>query len=873
MIKSIRTKIILSNLALLCLSALFIGYATYGFMTKSLRSVEDWNVKYIARIHAKELARLIQGKMDVFSEMAMGNTISQYHQTHKNALIMEYFNKYMPEFNELTYINPDGRETLKMVNGKVSDNLGDISNTPLYNELKSHPNKILLSTVILDGNSDESLVKFKYYRENFFDECEGILRGYVTFRHLFKDAKDFAFLGGGHLVVLNQDAQVLMHPEDVAFGQKLSPNKEIEKFLHDLRLEQAGSCDGRLVCKDGVFGYYPLGILGLTVVAILPDKVFVAKLNSLKYFVVSGVLVIALIGILLSFGMASKISHPITNLVEATELMAKGNLSTHVNVKTSDEIGILAGSFNRMTQKIAEAIDAMDKEIIERKLYAEEIRKFKSIADNANYGVAITDLHLNILYINNYFAQLHEYTVDELMGKKITSLFASKKHTKIRFKKGKNQNTDISMLERHHRSKLGRIFPMLTNQITINNDDDQPQYFAITALDLTDRKKLEEEVMKARKIESVGVLAGGIAHDFNNLLTSILGNISLATIEVDGQSQELVSILKNAEMASLRARDLTTQLLAFARGGAPVKKVTSLIPIIRESAEFALKGSNAKLCFDADEAEIWQAEVDNGQFSQVITNLLINAKQAMPKGGTITIRCKNYRITPESHFPVSSGNYIKVSVQDTGIGIPKQSLDKIFDPYFTTKEKMSDRGTGLGLATVYSIVKKHDGHICVQSELGKGTIFEIYIPATSKKQEDAVVNVTSLEQGSGRILIMDDDELICDVMSHMLTKLGYTVDFATDGQEAIQKYMKSMEENRTYAVVIMDLTIPGGMGAKEAVEELIKIDPSVKAVVTSGYANDSIMSDYKEFGFCAVLEKPTPVDVISSTLRNIIGEY
>ena len=840
-------------------------------MSKSFRSIEHWNVKYIAQVQGRELTRLIQNKMDLFQELSTGHTIGQYHQTHKNALIMEHFNQYIHEFNELSYISPDGREMVKMVDGKLSDDVGFINNTPLYNELKANPDKILLSTVILDKNPDESFIQFKYYRRNFFDECDGILIGSVTFSHLFKDVKQFVFLGEGHLVVVNQNAQILVHPGNICFGQKISTDEKTAKFMQDLLIEQPGSCDAPLLCKEGVFGYYPLGILGLTVVAVLPDNVFVAKLNNLKYFVASGVGIIALIGIILSFWMASKISRPIIDLVEATELMAQGNMTTQVKVKSVDEIGTLAGSFNRMIHKIAEVIKARDKEIVERKLYAEEIKKFKAIADNANYGVALTDLRMTILYINNYFAQIHEYTVDELLGKKITSLYASKKYKKIHYQKGMKNNIAISMLERQHRTKIGRAFPMLNNQIIILNDDGQPQYLAVTALDLTDRKKLEEELIKSRKIESVGVLAGGIAHDFNNLLTSILGNISLATMEVSGQSQELMSMLKNAEMASLRARDLTTQLLAFARGGAPVKKVTSLVPIIRESAAFAIKGSNVKLNFEADENTVCSAEVDSGQISQVITNLLINAKQAMPKGGSIIIRCANYKVSSDSHLPVAPGNYVKVSVEDTGIGIPKDNLEKIFDPYFTTKEKMSDRGTGLGLATVYSIIKKHDGHICVQSIIGKGTIFEIYIPATNVKQEDTVVNITNLEQGSGRILIMDDDDLICDVMGHMISKLGYTVEFACDGQEAIDKYMNSMNEGNPYDAVIMDLTIPGGMGAKEAIEELVKIDPSVKAVVTSGYANDSIMSEYQEFGFCAVLEKPTTVDVISETLRKITG--
>jgi PAS domain S-box-containing protein len=379
-----------------------------------------------------------------------------------------------------------------------------------------------------------------------------------------------------------------------------------------------------------------------------------------------------------------------------------------------------------------------------------------------------------------------------------------------------------------------------------------------------ERKTMEEELLKVRKLESLGVLAGGIAHDFNNLLTGILGNISHARI-LSKSGDKTHKMLGEAEKASVRARDLTQQLLAFSRGGEPIKRTASVVELIRDSAEFALRGSNVNYEYSIPD-DLWAVGIDEGQISQVINNLVINANQAMPEGGAIDIRCENVRIGIGNNLALKAGEYVLVAIEDHGCGISKENIQKIFDPYFTTKQK----GSGLGLATSYAIIKNHDGLITVESELGRGTTFSIYLPATHEEiQEDEHMEAKGI-RGEGRVLVMDDEEIIRDLVSEILTANGYEVDLTVDGAEAIERYKESVESGNRYCVVIMDLTIPGGMGGDEAIKALLEIDPDCKAIVSSGYSNDPIMADYRRHGFSGVISKPYRAVELSVLVHSVI---
>ena len=375
---------------------------------------------------------------------------------------------------------------------------------------------------------------------------------------------------------------------------------------------------------------------------------------------------------------------------------------------------------------------------------------------------------------------------------------------------------------------------------------------------------MEEELLKIQKLESVGILAGGIAHDFNNILTSILGNISVAIMHTTPKS-EISQILTNAEGAALHAKDLTMQLLTFSKGGAPIKTSASIADLIKDSTNFMLRGSNVKCEFSLPD-ELWPVEIDEGQMSQVINNLIINADQAMPGGGNIEISSINVIIRPGDIIPLKKGKYVKVSIKDHGKGITKRNLTKIFYPYFTTKRS----GSGLGLSVAYSIVKNHEGYITVMSKPGKGTTFYIYIPASQKKIPEKRTWKKSLYMGKRNILVMDDEKMVRDILSRMLKKLGCEVVCVKDGAEAIIKYKQSKETGKPFDVVIMDLTIPGGMGGQETIKKLLEIDPEVKAIVSSGYSNDPIMSHYQAYGFSSVIAKPYRITELSKILRDVM---
>jgi PAS domain S-box-containing protein len=385
--------------------------------------------------------------------------------------------------------------------------------------------------------------------------------------------------------------------------------------------------------------------------------------------------------------------------------------------------------------------------------------------------------------------------------------------------------------------------------------------------DVTAKQKTEAELLKESKLESVGLLAGGIAHDFNNILQGIIGNLSLA--RMSSQSPEkILDRLAAMEKSALRAKDLTQQLVMFARGGAPIRKRAQLNDSIKDATLLALNGTNVNCEFALD-AGLWPAEVDEGQFRQVINNIVLNAMLAMPEGGKVEVRSENIEFAAGSLPPLGAGRYIKISIKDRGTGIRPEHLPRIFDPYFTTRK----HARGLGLASAYSVVRKHDGQINVETQVGQGSTFQIYLPATVKPVD---VPVPEGDQkrffGRGRILVMDDEADILMLLREMLELTGYEVEAALDGAEALKRYMAAKNANNPFSLVIMDLTVPQGMGGKEAIRRLKELDPDAKAIVSSGYSYDPVMASYREFGFSGVIPKPYVMDDLSRIIEEVIAQ-
>lgn len=384
--------------------------------------------------------------------------------------------------------------------------------------------------------------------------------------------------------------------------------------------------------------------------------------------------------------------------------------------------------------------------------------------------------------------------------------------------------------------------------------------------DVTERRKLIEEQIKRSKLESIGLLAGGIAHDFNNLLTTINGNISMAAME-PGVPSSVREFLRDAESAGGRARDLTQQLLTFAKGGAPVRKTTLLNRIIRDSARFGTHGSKVA-CNCILPGDLWPVDADAVQMGQVIHNMVINAAQAMPEGGTVTIRGENVTLDSRDSNELAPGRYVKISIEDCGTGIAPAHLPKIFDPYFSTKQ----RGSGLGLATAYSIIKRHEGVITVQSEPGRGTRFEIFLPASTQPVEEGMAcQQVPVASGHGSILIMDDEPGVRTMLARMLERLGYQVTATAEGAEAVQSYSEAQQQGRPIDLVILDLTVPGGMGGEQAFRQILALDPGARGVVSSGYSDNPVMANFKSHGFVAALPKPFGIDQLGETLAQVLS--
>ncbi|NOY12389.1 MAG: PAS domain S-box protein [Deltaproteobacteria bacterium] len=427
----------------------------------------------------------------------------------------------------------------------------------------------------------------------------------------------------------------------------------------------------------------------------------------------------------------------------------------------------------------------------------------------------------------------------------------------------------IVMLENVCLHKDGRLILLETSGVPVFDAAGEVSGYSGIDRDITERKKVEESLQKMEKLESIGTLAGGIAHDFNNILMGLFGNISMAKRDLP-DDHPVLKRLAEAENSMNRATRLTKQLLTFAKGGAPVRENVCIAQLAEEVVRFDLSGSNVKLVFNQAD-DLWSAEVDKGQIQQVFSNLSINANQAMPDGGHLYLTLENLDNSAGSVPSLKKGKYIKVSVRDEGTGIAEKHFERIFDPYFSTKQS----GSGLGLATVHSIIHKHGGDISVASESGKGTVFTFYLPAAEAPQQSPVeqpASHTPAEGQKGRILVMDDEVMVCDLAVQMLETSGFAVATAADGQRAIDMYKQSMEDGETFAAVIMDLTIPGGIGGKEAIKEIIAIDPEARVIVSSGYADDPVMANYSAYGFQGIIAKPYTLDNLQDVLGRILAE-
>ncbi|HGE72216.1 TPA: PAS domain S-box protein [Candidatus Poribacteria bacterium] len=480
------------------------------------------------------------------------------------------------------------------------------------------------------------------------------------------------------------------------------------------------------------------------------------------------------------------------------------------------------------------------------------IEILRVVFNSINDAIFIHDRYGNIIYVNDTMLKMYQVDRDEARKLSIAGDYSTTDNPlddlPILWDKvlsGQNQLFEWKA----KRPKSGEVFDV---EVFLTKIKSQEQEFILaTVRDISERKRAENDRQNFQKLEALGLLAGGIAHDFNNLLSVILGNVSLAMANLKDESVR--DYLIKTEKAINQSMSLTKQLLTFAKGGTPVKKLMSITDLLKEATEFALSGSNINVEYEINDP--WLVEIDDSQIRQVIQNIIINAKQAMPVGGTVFIKTDN--------IVKDEQKYLKISIKDTGVGIPKNYIDKIFDPYFTTKQT----GSGLGLAICRSIIKKHGGNIYVESKIGVETIFHIELPASgmiAEKEPD--IKVKEIITKPYKILIMDDEEMIRDVLTSMLQVEGHTVVASKDGAEAIEIYKRELNSANPFDLVILDLTIHGGIGGKETVRDILAINPNAKVIVSSGYSDDPIMADPKKYGFISAIAKPYKIDELNAVI-------
>ena len=541
-----------------------------------------------------------------------------------------------------------------------------------------------------------------------------------------------------------------------------------------------------------------------------------------------------------------------TSRLEALNLMEEAVKAHHV--------------LEEVNQQLNQEMEAHQKVLQELK--RSEIR-YRNYFELPLHGRAITSPEKGWIEVNDRLCTMLGYSREELLQMSWSEMtYPDDLPIDIeQFERMRSGKIDQYQLEKRFVRKDGTVRWINLAVGCVRSPDGKVEYFTAVLEDITERKRFESELHKVQKLTSLGTLAGGIAHDFNNIMMGLFGNIALTKDELPPDHPARKS-LEDAEKCMNRSVRLTKQLLTFAKGGDPVKEDVSLAALVEESTKFDLSGSNVLLVYQKA-ADLWLAKADKGQIQQVLSNLTINARQAMPVGGHLYITLQNADLRSAALPGLTAGKYIRITFRDEGTGIDPKHMNRLFDPYFTTKSA----GHGLGLATAYSIITKHGGHIDVESELGNGTTFTIYLPASEQQalpQNRSAAAVTLPLKPGARILVLDDEKCILMIAVRWLKKSGYVTETAETGQQAIAMYQQALKAGNPFDVIILDLTIPGGIGGLEVLKQLQVIDPHVKALVSSGYAEGAVMSKYASYGFTGAIAKPYTESELLEVLRRVL---
>ena len=544
----------------------------------------------------------------------------------------------------------------------------------------------------------------------------------------------------------------------------------------------------------------------------------------------------------------------------------------------SDELAL---NVTLRTRELTEVIDRLEQEIANRKRAEEALSNsqelYSNIVESMGDGIMVLDVDFNITYWNqamenisqiqrrdavdsgklpwDLVPHLAEQGIDKIMKQAMAGTATARDEIPYRLADGSQGFTSEMYLPL--RTAAGDIRGIVG-----------------IIRDITEKRRLENHLQQTKKLQAVAEMASGIAHDFNNMLTSVVGFISLAKMNLQS-GRPAIAELEKAEKIALRSSELSDTLISFSRANRPVKKKVFIAAFLKRSLHLTLSGSNIRFEFSGTDDDLL-VEIDESQVAQVIYNIIKNAKEAMPNGGELTAKTKRIRAHNFKPLDLSAGEYVRISISDQGAGIKSSHLDRIFDPYFSTKQRGTQKGMGLGLSIAHSIIKKHRGNIAVKSAVGKGSTFYIYLPLAQgkiEKPDHPTVHASSANGDIGlnakKILIMDDEKDLLEVAGKLLNRLGFETDFAACGEEAVQKYQSAMASDQGFDAVILDLTVKGGMGGTKTMEKLLNLDPEVVAFVSSGYAEDTAMVNYREHGFSGVIVKPYNIDELGREISKV----
>jgi PAS domain S-box-containing protein len=916
MFKSIKTRLLLFQITLVLFICAAIGVSSYYLMVSSLVKSQQANLRFIASSQADRLNVTINNRSHLLEKLAMEDAVKKYVVSYRELVLIETFVKYKADFPNLAFVDEDGTESLKLINGKGVDTHVNIRKSQIFLDINRQKQKVQTSIPISSNNASAAFMEFGFYRQNFFDEFEGMIVGRVPLGNIFHDIETFKSGESGFLVLINNQGRILACPRhEKAFHQLVLEGEHSKKLLSDVKFMKAGSNRINILGTDAFVAYAPVKGKDWTVLAVLPYQEYMAAPVSLKKFSIFISVVILLISALIALVIANSIAKPIQELTQSAGLIAKGDLSQQVDLQSTREIKNLGQAFNKMTANLQKSQAKLQES--QEKLAI----TLRSIGD----AVIVTDNAGNIVMMNPIAEQMTGWIEADAIGKSSKQIFhivnedtglevespvdkalkqgiivGLSNHTILIAKDGSKiaiddsgapiiDDTrsivgvvlvfrDVTMARKAKlalekaRAGLEKSVAERTTALATANER--------LRLEMEENKRAEEkraylevQLQRVEKMEAIGTLAGGVAHDLNNVLSGIVGYPELLLMDLPEDSPLKVPIV-NIKESGIKAAAIVEDLLTMARRGVVIEDVVELNALVTKylkSPEF-----NKLLSFNPAvevktrlAADILNVAGSPVHLSKTLMNLVSNSAEAMPRGGRITITTENRYVDQpiKGYDSVAEGDYVKLTVSDTGEGILPKDIKRIFEPFYT-KKIMGRSGTGLGMAVVYGTIKDHNGYIDVQSTAGEGTTFVLYFPATQRQLANPHTALSIDDyRGSGQsILVVDDVKQQRELAKRLLSALGYKAHSVSGGEAAVE-YLKQHSVN----LVLLDMIMDPGIDGLDTYKRIIEIHPGQAAIIASGYSETDRVKTAQELGAGQYIKKPYTLEKIGLAIRHVLN--